>query len=131
MITVGKASQLAAAISAKQAQVDAYEADLLAAGMGFQGNVFQVDADAQSHMQAVMIGYLMGQTSPSGGVWRDIANVNVTMDDPTVKALILAAQSYVRAAMFNAWAHKDAIGKLTTLAAVASYDFTTGWPANS
>lgn len=131
MITVGKSTQIAAAIVGKQTQVDEYEAGIISAGMRFQGGVFQIDPGSVSNMQTVMLGYLLGQANPSGGVWRDINNVNVQMSDDVVKALILDVQSYVKAIMFNGWAHKDAIGKLTALAAVASYDFTTGWPSNS
>lgn len=131
MITVGKSAEIAAAIAVQQAAVSAYEAALTAAGMKFQGNTFQINAGSISDMEGVMLGFLIGQTNPSGGQWRDINNVMITMDDPTVKALILAAKVYVQALMFNAWTHIDAIAKLTTLAAVAAYDFSTGWPPNT
>jgi hypothetical protein len=131
MITVSKQTQIAAAIAAQQAAVDAYQADLIAAGMNYQGNVYAIDATAISNMQTVMLAFLMGQTNPSGGAWPSMVNVEVSMTDAQVKAFILAVQAYVAALIFNVRGLKAQLAKLTTLAAVSAFDITQGWPANN
>lgn len=131
MITVNKSLELTAAQAALCDQVDAKRLGLIAAGLNWQGNVFQIDDGSQAIMTTMMLAYTIGQTNPSGGVWRSAANVNVPMTDAQVKALILGAQTYVKGLLYNGWALKDQINKLTTLAAVAAFDITQGWPANN
>lgn len=131
MITIGKSSQIADAIAARVSEVSDYENTLIDDGMNWQGNVIQVDANSQRFMLTIMLAYQLGQVNPSRGKWHVKSNIDVPMTDDQVKAMILAAQTYVSALMDACWAHQANIKAFTTLAAIEAYDITQGWPANN
>ena len=128
MITVGKGAQLAADIVSRQADVDAVLAAKIAAGFTYQGAPYQIDADSRSNMDAVMTAFALGLTNPHGGAWRTSTNVMTPMTDDQVKPFIFAVKAYYLALLQRSWALKDTLKALTTLAAVADYDITAGWP---
>jgi hypothetical protein len=127
-ITVNKSIQVAAAIAARQAEVNDLYAQKMAAGYVYQGHTYQIDAKAQSNMQAVFLELIAGIATPSSGVWRDLANIDVAFSDADLKVFLLAAAGYIKGVLYAAWAQKDAIKNLTTLADIAAHDITTGWP---
>jgi hypothetical protein len=120
MIAANKKAQIAAAITARQADVNAKRAALVAAGLNYGGNVYQIDAAA-----------LAAMADPTPGFWRSSANATVPMTATEQAAFIWAAKTYAKALQGAAWTLKDEIGKLTTLAAIAAFDITQGWPPNN
>ncbi len=127
-IVVSKTAQIKAAIAARQDEADAVRNAKVAQGFAYQGHVYQVDEAATSTMTAVFVLLQAGASSPHGGVWRSLDNVNVPMSDAEVRAFILAAKSYFQALLVNAWTLKDSLKSLTSLAAVQAFDINAGWP---
>lgn len=97
-------------------------------GMNYQGHVYQIDEKSVSKFQTIMLAFVMGQANPHQGDWRTKDNQQVPMTDTQVKALILAAQSYVAQLLHAKWSHEDAIENADDLDA---YDITINWPLNT
>lgn len=130
MITADKSGAIAAAKASRQDAVDALRLQKLAAGFSYDGRRFQVDQPAQANMLGVFALLAVGVASPHGGVWRDAVNANAPMDDAAVKTFILAAKAHHQALLTAAWAHKDNLAALTTLATIEAYDIAANWPAS-
>jgi hypothetical protein len=104
---------------------------------GGSQHTYQVDLESQAHMLAVYVEHLDGKTSPHGGYWRDILNVNVAMTDAENKAFLEAAKAYKMSIIRRAQVLVDAVVAAEDATELALIDPVTGsidgvgsWPAN-
>lgn len=114
--------------SAKTALLKAHRNEKYDLGHTYNGDVFQIDAEAQTNMIAIMTQFTLGNSNPHGGVWRDVDNVAVAMNDAEVQAFIQASFSYIMAIKNQFWYHDAQIKALNAKSDIEDYDFTTGWP---
>jgi hypothetical protein len=98
---------------------------LIAAGYTSNGHTYQIretPLNDISNFLSVAVAYALGEKSVNGNVWRDINNVDVTLDDTELKTLALNAITY-RNAILKSWqVHKDAICALTVASDAAHPD---------
>lgn len=110
---------------AKKAEIRAYRDNLLLL-TPFNGKLFQTDTNSK-----IQIMVIAGQTTllPSAAKWRTADNTYADMTLELFQQLMSAIMQREGAAFTNSSAHQDSVDALTDVAAVKSYDFSTGWPA--
>ena len=119
---------LAAMKAERQAQVNALRDAKMAAGVTWDGNVYDSDIISRANLTSTVSSVSAGLTLPVGFSWRTSDNANVAMDSADLNALAQVMLDHVNACYGASWSHKDAIEALATPAAIDSYDITTGWP---
>jgi hypothetical protein len=125
------APNLSAMAERRCLEVDALRDATFAAGMAYQGKVLQLrDVDQQRIIAAgatAKFALLMSSTWPAGFAWIMADNTTLPLDAAGMSAMADAAAAKVEAWIFTGHAHKQALRALTTAAAIAAYDITTGW----
>ncbi len=118
-------------IERKCNDVDDKRDAVLDAGMTYSGKVLQTDSKSEQRIGEMgakaKIALIMGASFPSGFGWIMADNSFLPLDAAGMSAMADAADYQISAWIFNAYNHKQAIRALTDPAAVASYDFSTGW----
>jgi hypothetical protein len=123
------AGLLAKDIATKLQGLKTYATSLAAAGTTVNGLHYDTDTDSRG---LYLGAYALAQSAASpasfawmmSSGWRQISQATVLNDIPLVGL-------WVQKVYANTYAHFRAIAALTTLTAVANYDFTTGWPAGT
>ena len=130
------ARDLAAAVAAKQREVDQYLDVLGGEGVEWpaaSGKFVQYRERDQGKVtaQAVKAGLAkQGLVSWAPTAWISADNSPIPLITPEdMIALGNRISTIVEAAIKHARVHKNAIAALTTVEAVNTYDYTTGWPA--
>ncbi len=98
-------------------------------GIPYEGQVFQIDDNAQRDMLSMQTQFLLGNDAAYDGFWMDFDNNQKAMTKTEVQAFFQTCFAYVKALKAAAWAHKANINALTDTAAVQSYDINANWPS--
>lgn len=116
----------------KLAELKSYRDNLFESGIDYElnseTNNFQINLEAQSNMQAVMLQFALGNTNPHNGSWWNSENVPIAMTDVEVQAFIQSVFTHVFLIKQTRWGHDAAIKALNAKQDVIDYDFTVGWP---
>ena len=131
--TVGE-KEMALAKKAVIAEVTKIRDQLLAAPIEFDGILFDADAFSLSNMTGVISRIERGDGLTAGwSGWRVADNsmvwADATADQVLIKLKSIAGliENRTQAILNASWQHKDAIGALTTLTDILSYDASLLW----
>jgi hypothetical protein len=95
-------------------------------GITLGGAAVRTDRESQALVTGA---YALVQAAPETILdWKG-AGGWAQLDAATMTAIALAVGAHIQACFSNERTHAEAIDALDTVAAVAAYDFTTGWPS--
>lgn len=120
-------ANLGEAIDARKKEVDQRLRELRIAPLEVDGVLYDADFTSQEALRNWAISLQAGLGLPPGFVWRDAHNTPREVDDTFIfrfLGLIALRETSLRKA---AWAHKTAIGLLSGLDEILSYDISRGW----
>lgn len=107
------------------AEVNARRTRAIAAGVAFEGYVYDSDSTSLANVTAAVAGAAAGIPIPEGFTWRTADNVNVPMDVEQLVALGAAMLAHGSACYAYSWALKDAINDSDD---PLSINLDEGWP---
>lgn len=117
---------LPAAKLAKWRQIQAERDRLKNAGYLVGGNRFHSDPDSRIQQLGLV---LMGAGLPAGIMWKTMAGNFVQMTPALAQGIFSTTANADTQVFAAAETHRAAVNALTTLEAVETYNFSSGWPA--
>lgn len=112
----------------KRGELDAVFAAKIAAGLSYQGKVFQIDNASRANIAAMATFALSGGTWPKDFYWIAADNTHLLMTAQDILTFGQAAGTYVSAMVLTNRALKDAIAAAVSVQDVEAIDLAANWP---
>ncbi|RYD66146.1 MAG: DUF4376 domain-containing protein [Verrucomicrobiaceae bacterium] len=121
-------SDLAAAYRIKADEINAYRDVRLNSGWVYKGIRYDSDVVSRSNMTGIMTLIGTGYILPDSFTFRAQDNTDVPFDNASFTEFYQDSCIWANIVYKVSWMHKANVKNLTTIPAIAAYDYSAGWP---